>query len=182
MKTIPLKHVAQRREGNSTTGEHYAAKCPFCSHRLLLWPDEYEKREIPGDTSNVCHHAEGISPKGDLILREHMSVTAFKNVVRVNGKIINRSMREFYYDMSNVEEEASTHDWIRYPDYAPSRRFAAIWEVTKRVYEADPVRWAKQDLARLEEKERAELARLKAKYETVIAKDCPWSDGPGGSD
>ncbi len=166
MKTLKLRLIPERKSPGSTFGAHYGATCPFCSDKLTIWPSEFKaQRDLRTDTGNVCLHFDGFTKSGTAIMRPKMSVVAAGNVVRVNGVKTKWSLVGLLNQLESLDEEASTHDWISWPSWCPKRRFVAIKTEAWRVHNANPKRWEAQNVARKEENERAELARLKAKYE-----------------
>lgn len=166
MRILPLRFVKAYRLNShgDTMGAAYRGKCPFCPRNLCVWPNEYEKREIKPDTGNVCEHFDGFTKGGAAIMRPKMSVVRCGNVVRVNGTVLKRSMVEFINDLEALAEEADRYDWIQWPAWCPKRRFDALYKEAWRVYGPNGDKWKAQHAARTEENERAELARLTAKY------------------
>jgi hypothetical protein len=167
MKTLSLRFVKEHKPSyNVTVGAHYAAECPFCGKKNLVWTSEMNRRAVPHTTNNVCEHVDGILLNGKLAIRAKMSVVAHGTTMKVNGIAVPYTMIELFNRMVDMNEEVESEDWMRYPDWCPKRRFHAIYSETMRVYEAHPAKWKKQQAARTEELERRELARLKAKYES----------------
>lgn len=167
MKILPLRFVKAHRLNShgDTMGAAYRGQCPFCERNLCIWPNEYERREIRTDTGNVCKHFDGFAKGGAAIMRPKMSVVRHGNVVRVNGTVLNRSMTQLIGDIEALYEDYHDRGWIQWPDWCPKRRFDALRKEAWRVYGPNGDKWKAQHAARVEENERAELARLKAKYE-----------------
>lgn len=170
MKTIALRFRKSYREDNCVFGDAYQAKCPHCGHLNMVWPSELEKG-VPDDTGNVCLHVDRVLSTKKLAIRAKMDVRAFGSVVKVNGITVPVSLYDLLYrELESLQEEADRGEWMRWPKWCPRRRFEAVKKEVDRVYHANPERWKAQHEARHEEVERAELARLKAKYEKVTEK------------
>lgn len=167
MRTLTPRLIPTRnlRNGDSI-GAHWTFSCPHCgtTRSQTIWTSEFADRKLRTDTINVCLHFDGITKGGKIVVRAKMSVVAAGNVVRVNGVKLEWSLSQLLDQLENLSEEAESQDWISWPEWCPRRRFEALKEEAWRVQKANPERWKAQHAARHEENERAELARLMAKY------------------
>lgn len=104
MKAVKLKHFKEKKKDYSTIGEHYGAKCPFCSKNNTFWNIELNSKI---DGCNKCAHFSGVKDK-NVIFREDFDILIDpeSNSVYINGILFGlHGLKYLLYYLEEIKED-----------------------------------------------------------------------------